>query len=81
MGLHIVDIIVIAAIGLALFGSKKLQSAARDAGKAVGQAKQMKEKVMAEVPLDEITQVKDNIPQVPLNSRQALQMLMESDEK
>jgi Sec-independent protein translocase protein TatA len=81
MGLHFVDMIIVAAIGLALFGSKTLQSAAREAGKTVGQAKQVKEKVMAEVPLDEITKVKDHIPQVPLNSRQALQMLMDTDEK
>lgn len=82
MGLHIVDLIVVAAIGLALFGSKSLQSVAREAGKTVGQAKQAKEKVMAEVPLvDEITKVKEHIPQVPLNSRQALQMLMDTDKK
>jgi Sec-independent protein translocase protein TatA len=81
MGLHIVDIIIVAAIGLALFGPKALQSVAREAGKTVSQVKQAKDKVMAEVPLDEITKIKENIPQVPLNSRQAVQMLMDSDEK
>jgi Sec-independent protein translocase protein TatA len=81
MGLHIVDIIIVAAIGLALFGSKALQSAAHEAGKTMGQAKQAKDKIMAEVPLDEITRIKGNIPQIPLNSRQAVQMLMDSDEK
>jgi Sec-independent protein translocase protein TatA len=81
MGLHIVDMIVVAAIGLALFGPKALQSVAREAGKTVSQAKQAKDKVMAEVPLDEVTRIKDNIPQVPLNSRQALDMLMDSNKK
>ncbi len=81
MGLHLVDIIIVAAIGLALFGSKTLQSMARGAGKTAGQAKSVKDKVMADIPLDEITRVTEHIPQVPLNSRQALQMLMRSDEK
>lgn len=81
MGLHIVDLIIVAAIGLALFGPKALQSVAREAGKTVGQAKEAKDKLMAEVPLDEVTKIKDNIPQVPLNSRQALEMLMDSEKK
>jgi len=81
MGLHFVDMIIVAAIALALFGPKALQSVAREAGKTAGQAKQAKDKIMAEVPLDEVTKIKDNMPQVPLNSRQALQMLMDSDEK
>jgi Sec-independent protein translocase protein TatA len=76
MGFHFVDLIVIAAIGLALFGPKALQSMARSAGKGVGQAKAMKDKVMSEMPLEEITKITDQIPQVPLNSRQAIQMLL-----
>jgi len=76
MGFHFVDLIVIAAIGLALFGPKALQSMARSAGKGVGQAKSMKDKVMSEIPLEEITKITDQIPQVPLNSRQAIQMLL-----
>jgi Sec-independent protein translocase protein TatA len=76
MGFHFMDLIVIAAIGLALFGPKALQSMARSAGKGVGQAKTMKDKVMSELPMEEITKITDQIPQVPLNSRQAIQMLM-----
>jgi sec-independent protein translocase protein TatA len=76
MGFHFVDLIVIAAIGLALFGPKALQSMARSAGKGFGQAKSMKDKVMSEIPLEEITKITDQIPQVPLNSRQAIQMLL-----
>jgi Sec-independent protein translocase protein TatA len=76
MGFHFVDLIIIAAIGLALFGPKALQSMARSAGKGVGQAKTMKDKVMSELPMEEITKITDQIPQVPLNSRQAIQMLI-----
>ena len=76
MGFHFVDLIVIVAIGLTLFGPKALQSMARSAGKGAGQAKTMKDKLMSEIPLEEITKITDQIPQVPLNSRQAIQMLL-----
>jgi Sec-independent protein translocase protein TatA len=79
MGLHLVDIIIVAAIGLALFGPKALQSVARNAGKGAGQAKAAKDRLMAEIPVDEITKVTEHIPQVPLNSRQAAQMLLSTD--
>jgi len=76
MVFHFADLIVIAAIGLALFGPKTLQTIARSAGKGLGQAKTMKDKVMSELPMEEITKITDHIPQVPLNSRQAIQMLL-----
>ena len=76
MGFHFVDLLMIAAIGLALVGPKTLQSMARSAGKGVGQAKTMKDKVMSELPMEEIRKITDPIPQVPLNSRQAIQMLI-----
>ena len=76
MGFHFMDLIVVAAIGLALFGPKALQSIARSAGKGVGEAKSMKDKVMSEIPLEEITKITNQLPQVPLNSRQAIQMLL-----
>src|ERR1041384_2591486 len=81
MGFHFVDILIIAAVGLILFGPKALQSLARNAGKGVGQAKDMKDKFMAELPMDEINKMRDFIPQVPLNSQQAVQMLLSSDKK
>jgi Sec-independent protein translocase protein TatA len=79
MGFHFLDILIIAAIGLALFGPKTLQSMARSAGKGAGQARAMKDKLMADIPVDEITKVTEHIPQVPLNSRQAAQMLLSTD--
>ncbi|QBD82054.1 hypothetical protein EPA93_41180 [Ktedonosporobacter rubrisoli] len=78
MGFHFVDILIIAFIGLAIFGPKALQSMAHSAGKGVNQAKNMKDKLMAELPMDEISQVAESIPQVPLNSQQAVQMLLTS---
>ncbi len=80
MGMHMVNIIIVVGIGLLLFGPKALQSVARSAGKSAAEAKQLKEKLMAELPLEEISKVTNSIPQVPLNSRQALNMLLSSGE-
>jgi len=77
--MHILDLIIIAGIGLALFGPKALQSMARNAGKGVGQAKMMKDKVMSELPMEDITKITEYIPRVPLNSRQAIQMLVTTE--
>lgn len=79
MGFHLVDILIVAAIGLALLGPKTLQSIARSTGKSAGQAKNLKNTLMAELPMEEIAKVKGQIPQIPqipLNSRQAIQMLV-----
>jgi Sec-independent protein translocase protein TatA len=78
-GFHMLDIIVVAAIALALFGPKALQSMARGAGKGVAQAKDMKDKLMSDLPVEDITNITDHIPQVPLNARQAVGMLLASD--
>ena len=72
-GFHILDLVIIAIIGLALFGPKALQSIARNAGKSVGQANSAKEKVMAELPMEELSKVAQK---VPMNPQQAIQMLI-----
>ena len=72
-GFHILDLVIVAIIGLALFGPKALQSIARNAGKGLGQAKEAKEKVMAELPMEEISKVTQK---VPMNAQQAIQMLI-----
>lgn len=79
MPLHFFDMLIVALIGLALFGPKALQSVARSAGKGVGQAKEMKDKLLNELPVDEISKVTNSLPAVPLNSRQAIQMLISTD--
>ena len=77
-GFHILDLVVIAIIGLALFGPKALQSIARNAGKSMGQAKAAKDKVMAELPLEEISKVAQK---VPMNAQQAIQMLITPEQE
>ena len=64
MGFHPIEIVVIAVIVLALLGPKALQSIARDAGKGMNQAKNMKDKVLAELPMEEISKVSSQIPRI-----------------
>jgi TatA/E family protein of Tat protein translocase len=75
-GFHWPDLLVVLVIAMIIFGPKWVQSMARNAGKTVRQAKTMKEQVMAELPIEEISQVTHQLPHMPLNSHQAVQMLM-----
>lgn len=75
LGLHLPELLIILGIALAIFGPKTLQSVARNTGKGVGQAKNMKEKVLSELP-EEVTQVSQHIARVPTSPQQAVQMLI-----
>ncbi len=80
-GFHPLDLLILLVIGLAIFGPKALQSVARNVGKGVGQAKVMKDKLMEELPVEEFSKVSESVPRIPLNSRQAVQMLVTSEKK
>ncbi len=71
-GLHLLDLIVILAIVLLIAGPKALQSISRNAGKGVGQAKTMKDKVMAELPMEEISEISNTFSKIPLSPQQAV---------
>ncbi|HVB25958.1 MAG TPA: twin-arginine translocase TatA/TatE family subunit [Ktedonobacteraceae bacterium] len=75
LGFHWFELLIIAGIGLILMGPKTMQSIARNAGKGVSQAKDVKEKVLAEIP-EEVTQISQQLARVPLSPQQAVQMLM-----
>ena len=77
-GFHYIDLIVIMGIILALLGSKSLQSMSRGVGKGMGQAKAAKDKVMAELPMEEISKVSEKFSKIPLSPNQAVQMLLTS---
>ncbi len=77
--MHIIDILIIAGVALAIFGPKTLLSLARDAGKGAAKAKQMKDSLLSDLPVEDISALTKGLPQVPLNSRQALGMLISSD--
>ena len=80
-GFHILDLVIILGIGLAIFGPKALQSMARNAGRGVSQAKDVKDRVLSELPVEEFSQVSRHISRVPLSPQQAVQMLMAPADK
>ena len=78
MGGHIFEILLVVLAGLAIFGPKTLQSLGRNAGKGIGQAKEIKDKIMSELPMEEIHTISQNIPTSP---RHAVQILMTPEQK
>jgi Sec-independent protein translocase protein TatA len=78
-GFHPLDLLIILLFGLALFGPRALQSVARNMGKGVGQAKVMKEKLMEELPVEELSRVSESVPRLPLNTREAARLLLQSE--
>jgi sec-independent protein translocase protein TatA len=81
MGFHPLDWIVILAIGLLIFGPKAMSSIARNAGKTVGHAKEAKDKLLAELPMEELNQVRDNISRIPMSPQQAAMMLLTPEQQ
>jgi Sec-independent protein translocase protein TatA len=80
-GFHLLDLVVILVIGLLIAGPKALQSMSRNAGKGVGQAKAMKDKVMAELPIEEVSKISETISKIPLSPQQAVQMLLTPEQE
>ena len=78
MGGHWVELIIVVLVGLALFGPKTLQSIGRNAGRGIGQAKDIKNKVMSDLPMEEIHKISQSIPTSP---RHAVQILMTPEQK
>ena len=66
MGLHLPELIVLVRDCPGLSGPETLNSMARNAGKGVSQVKNVKDQIMAELPMEEIAKVTNSIPQVPL---------------
>ena len=81
MGFHLFDWIVIMGIILVIFGPKALQSMARSAGKTVAQAKEAKDKLLAELPMEELNSVRENISRIPLSPQQAAMMLLTPEQQ
>ncbi len=75
-GLHLLDLIIIVAIAMLIAGPKTVQSLSRKAGKGVGQAKTMKDKVMAELPVEEISGISNTFSKIPMSPQQAVQKLL-----
>lgn len=81
MGFHPLDIIVIVAIGLLLFGPKTLQSISHSAGRGMSHARDMKDKLMSELPMEDLAKMSETISQIPVTPQQAAQKLLVSSLK
>lgn len=81
MGFHPLDIIIIVGIALLLFGPKTLQSISHSAGRGVGHAKDMKDKLMTELPVEDFAKVSETISQIPTSPQQVAQKLISSSLK
>ena len=75
MGFHLLDIIVIVGLGLLIFGPKTVQSISHNLGRGVRQAGELKDKIMADVPIEEFASVRDTVSQIPLTPQQAARQL------
>ena len=75
-GLHLLDLIVILAIALLIAGPKTVQTISRKAGKGVGQARTVKDQVMSELPMEEISEISNTFSKIPLSPQQAVQKLL-----
>ena len=80
-GFHLLDLIVILVIGLLIAGPKALQSISRNAGKGVGEAKAIKDKVMAELPMEDVAKISQTVSKIPLSPQQAVQMLLTPEQQ
>ncbi len=78
MGFHMLDLVPVILIALVVIGPKALQSLSRTVGKGLGQAKDMKDQVLSELPIEEFTKV---TRQIPMSPQQAIQMLLTPSEK
>lgn len=78
MGFHMLDLIPVLLIALAIVGPKALQSMSRNMGKGIGQAKEVKDQVLSELPVEEINKV---ARQIPMSPQQAIQKLLMPPEK
>ena len=78
MGGHWLELIIVVLVGLALFGPKTLQSIVRNAGRGIGQAKDVKDKIMYELQMEDLHKISQNIPTSP---QHAVRILMTPEQK
>jgi Sec-independent protein translocase protein TatA len=78
MGFHLFDIVIVVGIGMLIFGPQAFLKWSRSAGKSMKQVNDLKNQVLSELPLNEITEISRNVPRIPTNPLQMAQMLMTS---
>lgn len=78
MGFHPLDLLIVAGFILLLFGPKTLQSLSRSAGRGLGQARDMKDKLMSELPVEELSKVNETLSKIPTSPQQVAQKMIQS---
>ncbi|HLH62359.1 MAG TPA: twin-arginine translocase TatA/TatE family subunit [Ktedonobacteraceae bacterium] len=78
MGFHLLDLLPILVIGLLILGPKTFQSVARNAGKGVKKAKSAKDDLLADLPVEEINKIAQ---QIPMSPQQAVLKLLTPQEE
>ena len=81
MGFHPLDILIIIGVALLIFGPKTLQSLSHSAGRGMSHAKDMKDKLVKELPMEELSQVGETFSQIPTSPQQVAQKLIASSLK
>ena len=77
-GFHPLDFFVIVGIALLIFGPKTVQSIARSTGRGVHRAREAKEKVLSEFPVEDFAQMSKIVSHIPLSPQQAARKLISS---
>ena len=77
-GFHLLDLIPILVIGLHILGPKTFHSVARNAGKGVKKAKSAKDDLLADLPIEEINKIAQ---QIPMSPQQAVLKLLAPEEQ
>lgn len=79
--MHWMNYVLIGAVLLLLFGSKQLQSLARNAGKATGEVRRAKDRLIADPSLEEIMNVKKSLDRLPTTPEKAVRMMLTPADK
>lgn len=78
MGFHLLDLIPILVVGLLILGPKTFQSVARNAGKGMKKAKAAKDDILADLPIEELNKITQ---QIPMSPQQAVFKLLTPEEQ
>lgn len=78
MGFHPLELLILIGVVLLIFGPKTLQSISHNAGRGLGQAKGMKDKLMSELPLEELSKVNETLSKIPTSPQQVAQKVIQA---
>lgn len=82
MGLHPLDILIVVLLGMLIFGSQALQKWASSAGKTMKQVNELKDQVLSELPVQELSEVTNKLSRIPTSPQQvAARLLMPEREQ